>query len=159
MFAGRPGCVQRRHRFVGHERWAVQIYRSKAGNPCLRVGRLHRNGDGIVDFGRVDFDGSFHRLEIEDSGSPTDLSKGPYALMVNHYTKSAMAAIFGIVRSEVKTVTLHLATETRVLPITGGAYLAVLPAGELRGAKMQFIYENGTNETVRLRERPPRSPY
>lgn len=139
----------------GHERWAVQIYRSKAGNPCLRVGRLHRNGRGATDFGRVNPDGSFHRLDIEDSGSPTDLSRGPYALMINHYALTGMAAIFGIVTSKVNTVTLHVASEIKELPIAGGAYLAVQQEADLRGGEVRFAYRDGTSETIKLRRLPP----
>lgn len=142
----------------GHERWAVQIYRSKAGEPCLRVGRLHRNDRGITDFGRVNPDGSFRRLDIEDNGVPTDLSKEPQALIINHFVRTGTAAIYGLVTSKVTAVTLHLASEIKKLPIAGGAYLAVQQEADLRGAEMRFAYRDGTNKTTKLRWPLPKSP-
>ncbi|HEX5923545.1 MAG TPA: hypothetical protein VFY45_06910 [Baekduia sp.] len=141
----------------GHEPWAVQIYRAKAGNPCLRVGRLHRNDRGITDFGRVDPDGSFHRLDIEDNGSPTDLSDEPQALIINHFIRTGMAAIYGIVTSKVTKVTLELGSEIRELPIAGGTYLGVRQDADLQGGAVHFAYRDGTTKTMKLRWTPPAS--
>jgi hypothetical protein len=139
----------------GRERWAVQIYRSKAGNPCLRVGRLHRDDRGITDFGRVDPDGSFHRLDIEDNGSPTDLSDEPQALIINHFVLTGTAAIYGIVTSKVTKVTLQLGSQIKELPIAGGAYLAIQKEADLRSAEMHFAYRDGTSKTIKLHWPPP----
>jgi hypothetical protein len=119
------------------------------------VGRLHRNDSGITDFGRVDPDGSFHRLDIEDNGSPTDLSNEPQALIINHFVLTGTAAIYGMVTSKVTRVTLQRASENKELPIAGGAYLAIQQEADLRGAEVRFAYRDGTSKTTKLRWPPP----
>jgi hypothetical protein len=143
----------------GQERWAVRVYRSKDGFPCLEAGRL-RGGDAVADdFGRVDGDGTFKALPIGDGGSPVDLSESSYALLVNRYrateTQAAQAAIFGMVPSEVQAVVLHRGSQTTTVAVRGGVFLAVVPESELADAGVQFVKSDGSSKTVELRAKPP----
>ena len=79
----------------------------------------------------------------------------PYALMINHYALTGMTAVFGIVTSNVRRVTLHTGSEIKEVPIADGAYLAVQQEADLRGAEVHFAYRDGTNETAKLRWNPP----
>jgi hypothetical protein len=143
----------------GNEQWAVRVYQSKDGFPCVEVGRLRGKAeDGTTDFGRVDAAGTFQHLPIEDGGSPVDLSQTSQALLVNRYRATdhepATNAIFGMVRDDVKSVVLHLASGTSTLPISAGVFLAVVPESDLADARVEFTRSDGTSKTVELHSKP-----
>jgi hypothetical protein len=144
---------------AGHQRWTVRKYQSKDGFPCLEVGRLSGQEDVAADFGRVNADGTFTLLPIEDGGSPINPSDASEALLVNHYrataTTAAQVAVFGMVTSDVQSVVLRLASGATTVPVANGVFLAVLPETDLQGAEAEFNRSDDTSKTYELHSKPP----
>lgn len=134
---------------AGRQPWAIRVYRSKAGLTCPEAGRTQ---DGT--FGQVDEQGEFRASSLQAAGSCIDLTKAPLSVTTNDYpandNRGARSVVFGAVSADVRSVTITVADQVRDLDISGGAYLAVLTAGQVEGAVVNATTDDGSEKSYTL---------
>jgi hypothetical protein len=135
---------------AGGPQWAVRIYPSKTGWTCAEAGRTAGKR-----FGRLGSDGEVVPVGVPELGSCADVDNDNYALWVNHYPAdgddAARAVVFGAASAAVHGVTLTVDGSRQQLPVTGGAFLDVLPEPSLAGAVVTVTLTDGSTHDTRLR--------
>lgn len=83
--------------------WAVRTYDSVAGASCVELG--HVSGGR---FGRIDPDGAFAALAVDEGGTCGDLAVEPVILAINFYPlvgkRTARTVLFGVASADVADV-------------------------------------------------------
>jgi hypothetical protein len=134
---------------AGGPDWAVRVYRSKTGQTCPEAGRVY---DG--DFGVVDDAGRFTALPVAPSGSCNDLEHNVAAFAVNRYaetrTQGLRSVLFGVVSSNVRSVTLRIAGSVQSLELVGGSFLVVRADDELDDSRLDFTSTDGKTTSYEL---------
>jgi hypothetical protein len=137
----------------GGPRWAVRVYRSRTGAVCPEAGRF----DG-ARFGRADASGRVTVLPISASGSCTDLTNVPYALVVNRYPaadgQGERTVVFGVATHKVRAIALTTGDGTRAVDIApNGAFIAIEPTLDTSGDTVTVTADDGSTTEQSLTPR------
>jgi hypothetical protein len=131
--------------------WAVRTYTSLTGLTCPSAGRW---ADG--EFGRADAQGAgVVPLPVSASGSCADLESSDLALAVRRYPQrpgqEERGVVFGVVSGRVREVRLLGGQDDeRVLPLDGGAFLAVGEDMRMAGITLQVARVDGSTRRYAL---------
>lgn len=112
--------------------WGVRTYASTSGGDCVELGRIA--GDR---FGRVDPDGSFRDLPLDQGGTCGDLGAEPAILAINSFPavdgRPARTVLFGTVSANVADVAVTTPSGDKpVHPAIDGAHGFAVPlAGDV----------------------------
>lgn len=121
---------------------AVRLYRSKTGLLCPDAGRVQEG-----EFGGVDQNGDFRRLELTSSGSCFDQGTTPVGFVVRHRATTAgtpaSTTLFGAA-PEATSVSVTIGGETRELALgTAGAFVEAVDPDQLAGATLTATMNDG----------------